>query len=192
MNPILLDFPSQFFTDRLLIRSPLPGDGKVVYESIMASIYELRKWLPFAQKEQSEETIETNLREAHLKFLKREDLRFLIFHKETHQFIGSSGLHNPNWNIPKFEIGYWIDSRHSGQGYMTEAVQGISDFAFNVLKARRVEIHCDTLNVRSRLIPERLGFILEGTLRKEDIAVDGGTLRDTFIFAKIDDDQRNA
>ncbi len=75
---------------------------------------------------------------------------------------------------------------------MTEAVQGISDFAFNVLKARRVEIRCDTLNVRSRLIPERLGFILEGTLRKEDIAVDGGTLRDTFIFAKIDDDQRNA
>jgi ribosomal-protein-serine acetyltransferase len=185
LNPILLDFPSQFITERLLIRSPLPGDGKVVCESIMASINELRIWLPFAQKEQSEHIIEANLREAHLRFLKREDLRLLIFHKETNQFIGSSGLHNPNWNIPKFEIGYWIDSRRSGQGYMTEAVQGISDFAFNALRARRVEIRCDTLNDKSRAIPERLGFTLEGTLRNEDTSVDGSTLRDTFIFAKI-------
>ncbi|MGG4341266.1 GNAT family N-acetyltransferase [Paenibacillus lautus] len=187
MNPILIDFPSQFFTDRLLIRSPYPGDGKIVYESIMASLNELRRWLPFAQKEQSEEIIEANLREAYLKFLKREDLRFLIFHKDSNQYIGSSGLHNPNWNIPKFEIGYWIDSRQSGQGFMTEAVQGISDFAFNVLKARRVEIRCDTLNDKSRSIPERLGFTLEGTLRNEDTSVDGSTLRDTFIFAKIDE-----
>ncbi|MGI2294218.1 GNAT family N-acetyltransferase [Paenibacillus sp. GXUN7292] len=185
MNAILFDFPSNFFTDRLLIRSPHPGDGKVVYESIMASINELKEWLPFAQKEQTEEIIETNLREAHLKFLKREDLRFLIFNKVTNQFIGSSGLHNPNWDIPKFEIGYWIDTRHSGNGYMTEAVKGISDFAFNELKARRVEIRCDTLNAKSRSIPERLGFTLEGTLRNEDTSVDGSTLRDTYIYAKI-------
>jgi ribosomal-protein-serine acetyltransferase len=185
MNPILLDFPSQFVTDRLLIRIPYPGDGKVVYEAIQASINEFKNWLPFVQKEQSEQNTEANIREAHLRFLKREDLRLLIFLKESSQFIGSSGLHNPNWDVPKFEIGYWIDTRYSGKGYMTEAVQGISNYAFNELKARRLEIRCDTLNEKSKAIPERLGFSLEGILRNEDVSIDGSKLRDTFIYAKI-------
>ena len=185
MNPILMDFPNQFTTERLLIRTPFPGDGKVVYESIRSSINELKQWLPFAQQEQSEQSIEANLREAHAKFILREDLRLLIFDKETNQFIGSSGLHNHNWQIPKFEIGYWIDSRFSGRGYMTEAVQGIADFAFSELKARRIEIRCDSLNARSKAIPERLGFTLEGTFRNDDISADGSRLRDTFIFAKV-------
>ncbi|XEC97312.1 GNAT family N-acetyltransferase [Paenibacillus tarimensis] len=185
MNPILFDFPSQIITERLLIRMPMPGDGKDVYEAIIASINELKNWLPFAQNEQSEQNTEASIREAHLRFLKREDLRLLIFLKDTKQFIGSSGLHNPNWDVPKFEIGYWIDSRYSGNGYMTEAVQGISDYAFKELKARRLEIRCDTLNVKSCAIPEKLGFLLEGTLRNEDISVDGKKLRDTNIYAKI-------
>lgn len=185
MNPILLDIKTQFYTERLLIRMPMPGDGKAVYEAIQASINELKQWLPFAQKEQSEQQTEINMREAHLRSLKREELRLLIFDKNTKQLIGSSGLHNPDWDIPKFEIGYWIDSRYSGKGYMTEAVQGITDYAFNELKARRLEIRCDTLNFKSQAIPEKLGYTLEGTLRNEDISVDGSTLRDTHIYAMI-------
>jgi RimJ/RimL family protein N-acetyltransferase len=78
----------------------------------------------------------------------------LIFDKETEQFIGLSGLYKPDWEIRKFEIGYWIDTRMSGKGYMTDAVQGITNFAFTELKARRVEIRCDTLNYKSKAIPE--------------------------------------
>lgn len=33
-------------TERLLIRTPLPGDGKVVYESINSSINELKELCP--------------------------------------------------------------------------------------------------------------------------------------------------
>ena len=184
MNPILIDFPNEFTTDRLRIRMPFPGDGKMVYESVSASINELKQWLPFAQHEQTEQSMEANIREAHSKFIQREDLRLLIFDKETNRFIGSSGLHHPNWQIPKFEIGYWIDTRLSGKGYMTEAVEGIARFAFSELKARRIEIRCDTLNVKSKAIPERLGFTLEGTLRNDDLSADGSRLRDTHIFAK--------
>jgi len=185
MDPILLDIPVEFYTERLIIRVPRPGDGKAVYESIKASVNELKQWLPFAREEQSEEKIEINLRNAYSKFLAREDMRLLLFLKETNEFIGSSGLHNPNWDIPKFEIGYWIDSRYSGNGYMTEAVNGITDFAFQVLHARRITIRCDTLNERSKAIPERLGFELEGTLRNDDRSVDGTRLRDTHIYAKV-------
>jgi ribosomal-protein-serine acetyltransferase len=184
VNPILLDIPHQFTTDRLLIRMPYLGDGKVVFDSIQASINELKEWLPFARYEQVQQNVEENIREAHIKFLKREDLRLLIFNKETNEFVGSSGLHRPDWTVPKFEIGYWIDTRFSGRGLMTEGVQGITDFAFRELKARRVEIRCDALNYKSKAIPERIGYRLEGILKNEDRNVDGSKLRDSMIFAK--------
>lgn len=68
---------------------------------------------------------------------------------------------------------------------MTEAVQGICNFAFSQLHARRLEIRCDTKNIKSKLIPERLQFELEGIIKNEDVSVDGSELRDTYIFAKI-------
>ncbi|MGN1386274.1 MAG: GNAT family N-acetyltransferase [Bacillus sp. (in: firmicutes)] len=185
MNPILLEFPSEFTTERLLIRMPVPGDGKTVYEAITASLPELKPWIPFAQKEQSEQDLEANVRQAHLDFLSRKDLRLHLFLKESGQFIGSSGLHRIDWTVPKFEIGYWIDSRFSGKGYMTEAVQGITDFAFTELKARRIEIRCDINNVKSRAIPEKLGYTLEGVLKNNAKALDSDQLVDTCVFAKI-------
>lgn len=79
MNPLLLDFPEVFETKRLIIRMPKPGDGKAVYNAIIASKPELMQWMPFAQNEQSETDVEVNIREAHISFLKREDLRLLVF-----------------------------------------------------------------------------------------------------------------
>ncbi|MDJ1475092.1 GNAT family N-acetyltransferase [Bacillus sp. LS15-K4] len=183
MNPLLFDFPSEFYTDRLFIRMPKPGDGKAVYDAIQASMKELKPWMVFAQKEQTEEEVEVSIRKSHIQFLQREDLRLLVFSKETGEFIASAGLHRINWDIPQFEIGYWIDSRFSGKGYMVEAAKGITDYAFSELKANRVEIRCDSLNKKSRAIPEKLGFKLEGTLESASVAVDGNGLRDMCVFA---------
>lgn len=185
MKPILLDFPEEFYTERLLIRKPIPGDGKVVFEAMQASINELKPWMPWAHRDQSEQDVEANMREAHAKFLTRKDLRFHLFNRETGEFIGSSGLHRIKWEVPKFEIGYWVDTRFSGKGYITEATKAITDFAFRELKAKRVEIQCDTRNTKSRAIPEKLGFTLEGILKNDGISADGKELRDTCIFAKV-------
>lgn len=185
MHPILLDFPHEFETERLRLRMPMPGDGKAVHEAITASINELRPWMGFAQNGQTEEESEINIRQAHISFLKRKKLRMLIFLKETNQFVGSSGLHNIDWDVRKFEIGYWCDTRLSGKGYLTEAITGLTEFTFNELKANRVQIQCDARNHKSCAIPERLGFELEGIFRNEDISVDGKELRDTCMYAKV-------
>lgn len=185
MNPILLDFPHEFETERLRLRMPMPGDGKAVHEAITASIDELRPWMGFVQNGQTEEESEINTRQAHICFLKRKKLRLLVFLKETNKFVGSSGLHNIDWDVRKFEIGYWCDTRLSGKGYMTEAIAGLTEFTFNELKANRVQIQCDARNRKSRAIPERLGFELEGIFRNEDISVDGKELRDTCMYAKV-------
>jgi len=164
-HPVLFEFPTEFCSERLTIRMPRIGDGKKVYEAVMASLDDLRPWLPFANDEQSPEKSEENIRHTVAEFIKREDLRLLVFLKNTDTLIASSGLHGVDWSVPKFEIGYWIDTRYSGNGYMTEAVKRIARFAFEDLHANRVEIRCDSQNERSRRIPDRLGFALEGELK---------------------------
>ncbi|MGE6256773.1 GNAT family N-acetyltransferase [Heyndrickxia sporothermodurans] len=185
MNPILMNIPMKIVTERLYLRMPMFGDGKVVNQAIQASINELQQWLPFAQSTPTEEETEINIREAHLKFLKREDLRYLIFHAESNEFIGSTGLHNIVWDIPKCEIGYWIHTKFSGNGYMMEAIEGLTMMALNDLNCRRIEIRCESTNDKSRAIPEKLGYQLEGILRNEDLSADGKRLTDTCVYAKI-------
>lgn len=184
MNPILLDFPSEFETERLKIRCPLPGDGAVTSVAINRSLPELKPWMPWAKGEQTIEETEVHIRNGYISFLNRTDLRLLAFKKDTGEFLVSSGLHRIDWEAGKFEIGYWVDSRYSGKGYVSEAVAGITDFAVRELNAKRVEIRCDSLNLKSRAVAERLGFTLEGILKKEKLSVEG-ELRDTCVYAKI-------
>lgn len=185
MKPILKDFPHSFNSERLTIRCPMPGDGQAVYEAVHESLAELRPWLPWAMDEPSPEKSEESVRRGYSRFINREDLWLLLFLKDSNICIGGSGLHDIDWDVPRFEIGYWLRTSYSGQGYMTEAVEAISQFAFETLNAKRVEIHCDSLNERSAAVARRLNFTHEATLRQEARHHSTGKLRDTLIFAKI-------
>jgi RimJ/RimL family protein N-acetyltransferase len=159
--PILRDFPESFEAERLLIRCPLPGDGAEVYAAVSESLDELRPWMPWARERLTADVEEENMRQARAAFLERRDLMLLLFLKGTGTLVGGSGLHRIDWSVPRFEIGYWCRTRFAGQGYITEAVRGITVFALDHLGARRVEIRCDSLNRRSarrralRLPPRR-------------------------------------
>lgn len=178
------DVPEEFFTERLKLRMPKPGDGKAVNAAIKASMEELKPWLGFVQEEPSPQDTEINTLESHILFLKRENLRYLIFDRETDEFIGTSGFHDIEWDIPKMEIGYWISTLHSGKGYMLEAVSALTDLAVNRFGCRRVEIRCDAENIKSRAVPEKLAYVLEGILHNDELSVDGARLTDTAIYAK--------
>jgi ribosomal-protein-serine acetyltransferase len=186
-KPILFDFPYSFDSERLTIRGPLPGDGKEIHAAVLESLDELRLWMPWAAgKILNEEEYEVRAREGQMKFMSREDLWMMLLLKETHTIIGGGGLHRIDWNVPRFEIGYWVRTSYARRGYITEAAAAITNFAFNILGAKRVEIRCDAANVRSAAIPQRLGFVHEGTLRHEDRDHITNDLRDTMIFAKVE------
>jgi ribosomal-protein-serine acetyltransferase len=186
MNPILLDIPLSLETERLILRAPLQsGDGGIVNQAIKDSFNELMEWLPFAQKLPTVDETEANLREAHINFLKRQSLRFLIFHKDTNEFIGITSFEGVVWDIPKCEIGYWINTKYSGNGFMAEAVKELAKFGLNQLKFKRIEIRCESTNFKSRSIPEKLGFELEGILKNDDLSADGSKLTDTCIYALV-------
>lgn len=186
--PILRDFPESFDTERLTIRSPLLGDGPAMHAAVNESMAELTPWMPWPKEHASVEDSEASVRRARAAFLERSDLMMLLLHRESGMLVGSSGLHRGlhriDWEVPRFEIGYWCRTRFAGQGYVTEAVRGITDFAFEELGARRVEIRCDTLNEPSVRVAEKVGYHLEGELRHEQISTNGEP-RNTFVYSML-------
>lgn len=178
------DFPDHFETERLHIRVPRPGDGVALYEAVRESLDHLRPWPPWAHAEITLEGEEQTVRRFHDRFIARQDLPLFLFLRGTSTLVGGSGLHRFDWDVPRFEIGYWVRKRFQGKGYITEAAAGIARFAFEHLLAERVEIRMDERNERSYHVAERLGFTWEGTLR-HDMRDVQGNLRNTRIYSML-------
>lgn len=68
----------------------------------------------------------------------------------------------------KTELGYWLDERHQGKGIITRSVARLTGYAFDEQNCHRMIIHCAVGNVKSRAVPERLGFVQEGILREAE------------------------
>lgn len=183
-DPLLWSIPESFESKRLLIRAPLWGDGAAINEAVRESIGELRPWMPWAQTVPTPEESEARARRSRLQFLERKDMMLLLLHKETGRLVGCSGIHRIDWQVRKYEIGYWVRTSFAKQGYITEAVAAIEAYAIRELEAARIEIRCDTRNAASRGVAERSGYILEGMLRRDSRDADG-QLRDTLVFSKV-------
>lgn len=188
MSLIQLDFPMPIITERLLIRPPQIGDGAIINPAVVESIDILKLYMPWAQTlpsvEDSEEFIRMAVANWILKKNEEPYLPLLIFEKTTMKFIGTTGWHHYDWDIPAFETGYWLHSAYQNQGFMTEAIHALTRFTFQVLRANRLEIRCDTTNNRSKKLAERLGFQLEGTLHNHRLDPHTKALSDTLIYAR--------
>jgi ribosomal-protein-serine acetyltransferase len=80
---------------------------------------------------------------------------------------GVVGTHRIDWENRSTGLGYWIDGAQEGRGIVTRCVATVLDYLFITLSLHRVEIRAATDNQRSRAVPERLGFRLEGVLRQD-------------------------
>lgn len=187
IDPVLLDLPMSLETERLMLRPPQAGDGIQVLAAVKESLPELRRFLaslPWVAGEQTPESSEIWCRTAQANFLARKDLPFLLFEKATGELVGASGLHRTVWETPKTEVGFWARSSRARNGFIGEAVIALTRYAFTQLRAIRVELITDEENHRARKIAERCDFKLEGILRNERRAPDGG-LRSTCVYARL-------
>lgn len=85
------------------------------------------------------------------------------------ELAGIISFHEIQWHNRSVSIGYWLGKHFVGQGIMTSACRAFVDYALMDLDLNRVEIRCATGNHRSRAIPERLGFVLEGIVREAEL-----------------------
>ncbi len=189
-SELLAEFPDSFETERLFIRAAGREDAAAAYAAVSASRAELTPWISWAEQEPDLDAVRESLVRARARFTLREDLRFHLFLREDRAcFVGSTGLHHIDWSVPRFEIGYWLDTRFTGQGFATEAVRGITDFAFRELEAERLEIWCDPRNERSAAVARRSGFRQEALLRHNERDT-AGELCDSLCFGLLREEWR--
>lgn len=108
---------------------------------------------------------------AFLRFIRGEYVAGRAFHCNVRYrgaMVGGIGLNRIDRANLKTDLGYWLDEGHVGRGIMTRATRALTTAAFTRLGLNRVAIRAAVDNVRSRAIPERLGFALEGVLRNEE------------------------
>jgi len=84
------------------------------------------------------------------------------------------------------EIGYWLGESFQGKGLITRACKVLIENAFTNLNINRIEIRCCTGNVKSRKIPENLGFKLEGIARQAEWLHDH--FEDLAVYAMLADE----
>jgi ribosomal-protein-alanine N-acetyltransferase len=100
------------------------------------------------------------------------------------EVIGAIGL-TLRTDVFRFgaDVGYWIGEAHWGNGYATEALRGISGYAFETLGLRRLSAGAFSNNPASARVLEKAGFESEGT---ERAAVEkDGEILDHLLYGKL-------
>lgn len=184
MLKMLLDIPDNFETARLQVRRYRAGDGAAYFAMAQRNRQHL---LPFeagnpALALGSEEAAEALIREYAARWALRDQFFAGAWDHQT--FVAQIYVGAVNWDLPEFEIGYFVDVDHEGRGYVTEAVSGMLRFVFDHLQARRVRLRCSDANPRSYRVAERCGFIREGHLRQTQRFADG-TLNGEYYYGLL-------
>ena len=183
---MLPEIPIRFETKRLILRRYHAGDGAWYYQVGQKNRQHLQRFesenviLSIENEEDGEQVIGELAADwdAHKSF-------FLGgFEKSTGQFVVQIYIGRVNWQLPEFEIGYFVDKDHEGSGYVSEAVRAALAFIFRYLQAHRVSLHCSDENERSWRVAERCGFVKEGHLR-ETHAHPGGTFSGDFSYGML-------
>ena len=158
--------PREILTERLLMRPPRLADAAAVNRAIVESEAEISPWLPWAVPLPEVADTEAFCERAAREFTAGTSLAYLLFERNSGEFVGGCGIPRLDWAAPMFELGYWCSTRYSGSGFIREATLALARMAFADLGAARLELRIEPGNRRSRALATRLGFVEEACLRR--------------------------
>ena len=149
--------------DELRLRTLCEGDAEALFRVVDGNRAHLREWLPWLDANTTSNDslafIQATLRQE------AANQGFTCAIEFRGRIVGVAGYHPIRWNNKSVEIGYWLAREAVGHGIMTKCCRVLVSHAFAGYGLNRVQIPAAVGNRRSRAIPERLGFQLEGIIR---------------------------
>jgi ribosomal-protein-serine acetyltransferase len=131
---------------------------------VRSNLKHLQPWMPWAVDDYSVDSAKEWIQRTLSEFA--EDGRFNAIILVDDEVVGTIGFHDLNTANGSASIGYWIDKKFEGKGIVTRCCRTLIDYLFDVRGLNRIQINCSVDNKRSRAVPERLGFTLEGIHRQ--------------------------
>jgi ribosomal-protein-serine acetyltransferase len=171
------------FPDAPQLRLLEPADATELHALIEANRAHLARWLPWAAGQRPEGT-EDFIRRGRAQFDAHNGFQAAI--APEGRIEGVVGFHAIDWGNRSTSLGYWLGEASQGSGTMTEAVRALTEHAFRKWGLNRIEIQAAPGNLRSRAIPERLGYLEEGLLREAELV--GGRYLDGVVYGMVASD----
>lgn len=153
------------FTDRLILRPWRLDDSSDLYEYAQSELVGPNAgWKPHKSEEESKEIINM--------FITNND-SYAIVLKEENKVIGGIGLHNrkPDVSLEDLEqreIGYVLNPKYWGNGYVPEAVRELLKYGFEKMNLDLIWCGHYDFNNKSKRVNEKCGFKYKFT-RKENL-----------------------
>jgi ribosomal-protein-serine acetyltransferase len=166
--------------DDAFVRTFVPGDAEILYALVDANRDRLRPWMPWEETTRSPADTRAFIERS----IAAEDDMDANGIWVGGELVGSIGMRIDTVNGGG-EIGYWVTGPFEGRGLVTRACRLFVEDGFGRLGLHRITIRAGVENVRSRAIPERLGFTYEGTMR-ESGRTGGGAYVDLAIYGLLE------
>lgn len=172
-------FPN-LVSERLTFRQLTTKDAKAVLE--LRSNPETMKYIP--------RPLLTNIEEAllHINMISDKieaniDINWAVTEKNSDNCIGIMGFYRTKPENYRTELGYMILPQYHNKGYVSEAVNTLLDFAFNILNFHSVEAIIDPKNIPSEKVLLKNGFVKEAHLVENEFY--NGQFIDTVIYSLL-------
>ena len=169
-------------TERLMLRRFTPNDGPEIYDYLSDERVVAYEPYPTQTKAECQKIAEQRAQSQDI---------WAVCLKESGKLIGNVYLaekEQQNW-----EVGYVFHFDYQKQGYATEAVRALLDWAFSQKNAHRIYAQCHPENVNSWRLLKRLRFQKEAHLRQNVyFKVDEANQplwQDTFIYGLLSADR---
>ncbi|MDA1280008.1 MAG: GNAT family protein [Chloroflexi bacterium] len=165
----------------IVLRPPGFVDATRLFGVIDKNRDHLNEWLTWVEMTLSADDIVAKFDSWTSQELAESSFHFIIEYQGELVGVVKSDRLNERENLA--ELGYWLASDMMGRGIMTRSCRSLIQWLFVERSVNRIESSAARPNVRSRAIPERLGFTLEGYLR--DCTLVHGKFYDTAVCSLL-------
>jgi len=175
-------------TKRLILREPKMSDWKDVVEGI--GEYDVAKMMVSVPYPYKRKDAEWFIKLKNKEWRKKLPSAYLFFIelKSEKKVIGAVEVFKINRFSGIGETGSWVNKKYWRKGYMTEAKIAFNDFVFNKLKLRRLYSPVFKDNKASNATQQKMGYVLEGVMRKAHKSKATGKIHDANIFGLLKED----
>ncbi|GAA3763443.1 GNAT family N-acetyltransferase [Plantactinospora mayteni] len=114
------------------------------------------------------------------------DASWAVVAERTGEPVGQVGLREIRLDQASAELSYWVLPAARGRGVAVRAVRAVQAWVFEGLGLHRLDLRHSTVNRASCRVAGKLGYEVEGTLRRAWRHADGW--HDVHLHARLRDD----
>ena len=124
-------------------------------------VYKTMHFVPPISLENTQKWYESNINNN-----KRFDA---AFEDDEGQLVAFGGLTNIDYTVRKAEFYIFVNPNMQGKGIGTAATKMLCKYGFDILQLHKIYLYTNGSNVGAKKTYEKVGFVLEGVHREENI-----------------------